>query len=136
VLGGQCIIAATLDEHGTIVHLNNDHELSYGERDGARSAHPRDLARNGHLRQLSAHLADASRYRRLAQVPGGLFFASAHRAIIAFNTSRRNIEIFGTANEAILSTVDAKDRTIAAATDRNDMYGGETRELQYAAPHY
>jgi 2-dehydropantoate 2-reductase len=37
VLGGQCIIAATLDEQGTIVHLNNNHELSYGERDGARS---------------------------------------------------------------------------------------------------
>jgi 2-dehydropantoate 2-reductase len=37
VLGGQCIIAATLDEHGTIVHLNSNHEISYGERDGARS---------------------------------------------------------------------------------------------------
>jgi 2-dehydropantoate 2-reductase len=38
VLGGQCYIAATLDQNRAIVHLNNDHELSYGERDGGRSA--------------------------------------------------------------------------------------------------
>jgi 2-dehydropantoate 2-reductase len=38
VLGGQCYIAATLDQNRTIVHLNNDHELSFGERDGGRSA--------------------------------------------------------------------------------------------------
>jgi 2-dehydropantoate 2-reductase len=38
VLGGQCYIAATLDESRAIVHLNNDHELSFGERDGGRSA--------------------------------------------------------------------------------------------------
>jgi 2-dehydropantoate 2-reductase len=37
VLGGHCYIAATLDESRTIVHLNNDHELSFGERDGSRS---------------------------------------------------------------------------------------------------
>jgi 2-dehydropantoate 2-reductase len=38
VLGGQCYIAATLDEDHAIVHLNNDHELSFGEREGGRSA--------------------------------------------------------------------------------------------------
>jgi 2-dehydropantoate 2-reductase len=38
VLGGQCYIAATLDPDGAIVHLNNDHELSFGERDGGRTA--------------------------------------------------------------------------------------------------
>jgi 2-dehydropantoate 2-reductase len=38
VLGGQCYIAATLDESRAIVHLNNDHELSFGERDGGRTA--------------------------------------------------------------------------------------------------
>ncbi len=38
VLGGQCYIAATLDQDRAIVHLNNDHELSFGERDGGRSA--------------------------------------------------------------------------------------------------
>jgi 2-dehydropantoate 2-reductase len=37
VLGGQCYIAATLDENRTVVHLNTDHELSFGERDGNRS---------------------------------------------------------------------------------------------------
>jgi len=35
VLGGQCIIAATLDDRGAIVHLNRDHQLAFGSRDGA-----------------------------------------------------------------------------------------------------
>ena len=34
VLGGECIIAATLDEHKAIRHLNTDHDLTFGERSG------------------------------------------------------------------------------------------------------
>jgi 2-dehydropantoate 2-reductase len=34
VLGGQCLIAATLNEKREIVHLNDTHALSFGERDG------------------------------------------------------------------------------------------------------
>ena len=37
VLGGQCIIAATLTEQGTIVHLNDAHSLTFGEREGGMS---------------------------------------------------------------------------------------------------
>jgi 2-dehydropantoate 2-reductase len=37
VLGGQCVIAATLDAEGRIIHLNQSHELSFGERDGVLS---------------------------------------------------------------------------------------------------
>jgi hypothetical protein len=37
VLGGQCVIAATLNEKREIVHLNKSHSLSFGERDGAMS---------------------------------------------------------------------------------------------------
>lgn len=38
VLGGVCLIAATIDERGRIVHLSPAHDLSYGERSGAASA--------------------------------------------------------------------------------------------------
>ncbi len=38
VLGGKCLIAATLDADGSIRHLNNNHSLTFGERDGSRSA--------------------------------------------------------------------------------------------------
>jgi 2-dehydropantoate 2-reductase len=38
VLGGQCVISATLDVDGAIVHLNDLHALSFGELDGSRSA--------------------------------------------------------------------------------------------------
>jgi 2-dehydropantoate 2-reductase len=36
VLGGQCLIAVALKD-GEIAHLNDTHELSFGERDGALS---------------------------------------------------------------------------------------------------
>jgi 2-dehydropantoate 2-reductase len=38
VLGGQCAISTTLDAEGRILHLNDLHALTYGERDGSRSA--------------------------------------------------------------------------------------------------
>ena len=38
VLGGQCVIAATLDAAGEIVHLNTMHSMTIGERAGGRSA--------------------------------------------------------------------------------------------------
>lgn len=38
VLGGQCQISATLDAEGRVVHLNDWHQLSFGELDGSRSA--------------------------------------------------------------------------------------------------
>jgi len=38
VLGGQCVIAATLDAQGIVRHLNPSHGVTFGERDGSRSA--------------------------------------------------------------------------------------------------
>lgn len=37
VLGGQCVIAATLDAQGVVRHLNQSHSVTFGERDGTRS---------------------------------------------------------------------------------------------------
>jgi len=37
-IGGLCLISSVLDADGRIVHLNDLHVLSCGERDGARSA--------------------------------------------------------------------------------------------------
>jgi 2-dehydropantoate 2-reductase len=37
VLGGLCVISATLDPEGAIVHLNDLHSLTFGELDGSRS---------------------------------------------------------------------------------------------------
>jgi 2-dehydropantoate 2-reductase len=37
VLGGQCVISASLDNEGRILHLNRMHGLTFGERDGHRS---------------------------------------------------------------------------------------------------
>lgn len=44
VLGGRCLIAASLNEKGEIVHLNDKHELDFGERNGTLSARVKEIA--------------------------------------------------------------------------------------------
>lgn len=44
VLGGQCVISAALDSEGRILHLNEAHSLTFGERDGTRSARAEAIA--------------------------------------------------------------------------------------------
>jgi 2-dehydropantoate 2-reductase len=44
ILGGQCVIAATLDAQRVVVHLNDSHKLTFGERDGVISDRIRDVA--------------------------------------------------------------------------------------------
>ncbi|MFJ9534866.1 2-dehydropantoate 2-reductase [Herbaspirillum sp. NPDC101396] len=38
ILGGQCVIASTVDTDGAILHLNTFHGMTFGERDGAASS--------------------------------------------------------------------------------------------------
>src|SRR6516165_9147342 len=57
VLGGQCIISATLDGEGRILHLNDLHFLSFGEQNGAKS--PRVVA-------IAAAFSDAKFYSQLS----------------------------------------------------------------------
>ena len=44
VLGGQCVISTTLDAEGRVLHLNDTHLVSFGERDGSRSARAEAIA--------------------------------------------------------------------------------------------
>lgn len=46
VLGGQCVIAATLSAEGVVHHLNQSHSLTYGERDGSRSERVERIAQS------------------------------------------------------------------------------------------
>ena len=43
VLGGQCLISTVVDDSGAIVHLNDTHEISFGELDGSRSQRVEDI---------------------------------------------------------------------------------------------
>jgi 2-dehydropantoate 2-reductase len=59
VLGGQCVIAATLDEDGRILHLNEAHGLTYGERSGEMSARIARIARVFEGAGFQARASDA-----------------------------------------------------------------------------
>jgi 2-dehydropantoate 2-reductase len=74
VLGGLCVISATLGEGGDIVHLNELHSLVYGELDGAHSARgaaiEADFAKAGFDARLSPEI-------RLEMWEKWVFIASA-----------------------------------------------------------
>ena len=44
VLGGQCVISATLDGDGRVLHLNEFHSLSFGEQNGETSPRTEAIA--------------------------------------------------------------------------------------------
>ncbi len=54
VLGGQCLIAAALTD-GEIVHLNDTHELSFGEQNGALSDRVKAIATLMEGARFNAH---------------------------------------------------------------------------------
>ena len=58
VLGGQCFIAVTLNEQHEIVHLNETHDLSFGERDGSRSDRVEAIASVLSNAKFNAHLSE------------------------------------------------------------------------------
>lgn len=45
VLGGQCLISLDRDASGTIVHLNDTNQLTFGELDGQRTARVQQVAK-------------------------------------------------------------------------------------------
>ena len=45
VLGGTCAIASKVSDAGEIMHLNDIHSMTFGERDGAQSARTEAIAR-------------------------------------------------------------------------------------------
>jgi 2-dehydropantoate 2-reductase len=61
VLGGQCVISATLDADGAIVHLNELHALTFGELDGSHSRRIETVASALLNAGLDARLSDEIR---------------------------------------------------------------------------
>jgi 2-dehydropantoate 2-reductase len=59
VLGGQCLISTMLDPDGRILHLNDTHLLSFGERDGSRSARTEAIASALSGARFEARLSEA-----------------------------------------------------------------------------
>ena len=59
VLGGQCLISAAMDPDGRILHLSDTHRLSFGERDGSRSARIETIASVLSGARLEARVSEA-----------------------------------------------------------------------------
>jgi 2-dehydropantoate 2-reductase len=59
ILGGLCLIAVTLNEKHEVVHLNNTHDLSFGERDGSRSPRVETIASILSLARFESRLTES-----------------------------------------------------------------------------
>jgi 2-dehydropantoate 2-reductase len=59
VFGGQCLISATLDPEGRVLHLNDMHLLSFGEQDGSLSARATAIAATLSGARLESRLSAA-----------------------------------------------------------------------------
>jgi 2-dehydropantoate 2-reductase len=58
ILGGQCVIAATLDAQREVIHLDDNHKLTFGERDGVISDRIRHVAGTLDNAGFDARLSD------------------------------------------------------------------------------
>ena len=61
VLGGQCVISATLDASGGIVHLNDLHSLTFGELAGGRTSRIEAIAAAMSGARFDARLSEEMR---------------------------------------------------------------------------
>jgi 2-dehydropantoate 2-reductase len=59
VLGGQCAVSTMLDPDGRVVHLNDTHTLTFGERRAPRSARVEAIASEFSGAGFEAHLSEA-----------------------------------------------------------------------------
>jgi 2-dehydropantoate 2-reductase len=59
VLGGQCVIAVTLNQNHEIVHLNDQHDLSFGELAGGRSPRVEAIAQAMAKARFKSRLSEA-----------------------------------------------------------------------------
>jgi 2-dehydropantoate 2-reductase len=59
VLGGQCLISATLDAEGRIIHISDLHLLSFGEQDGSKSGRVQAIATTLSGARFEVHLSTA-----------------------------------------------------------------------------
>ncbi len=59
VLGGQCVISATLDTAGHILHLNDTHSLTFGEQGGGQSARTKAISEAFSDAKFTAQASDS-----------------------------------------------------------------------------
>ena len=148
VLGGLCFISATRGPHGEIIHLNQQHTLSYGERDGAHSPRMARIAEAFASANFDGRASDAivqemwekwvfiatgAGLTCLMRAPvgdivaaGGAEFAVALLDECAAIAARAGAPIRLTAMERSRATFTAAGSTLAASMLRDMESGGRT----------
>jgi 2-dehydropantoate 2-reductase len=102
VLGGQCVISATLDDDGRILHLNDIHFLSFGEQNGVKSPRVAAIAAAFAGTKFDSELSTAilqemwEKWATIATVAGvTCLLRGAVGDIIAAGAGQMAIDMFG-----------------------------------------
>jgi len=111
ILGGQCLIAVTVSEKGEIVHLNETHDISFGERDGSMSDRVKSIAR---LMQTTRFQVRASTEIVHEMWSKWVFIAAAASATCLMRASVGDIGAAPGGTEFVLGLLE-ECRSIAAA---------------------
>jgi 2-dehydropantoate 2-reductase len=101
VLGGQCVISATLDGDGRVLHLNDLHFVSFGEQDGAKSERVAAIAQTFSGAKFDSQLSTAilqemwEKWAIIASVAGiTCLLRGAVGDIVAAGAGQRAMDIY------------------------------------------
>jgi 2-dehydropantoate 2-reductase len=103
VLGGQCLIAASLNQQREVAHLNDTHELSFGELDGSMSEHVQAITA---LMEGVRFQARASTQIQQEMWEKWVFLASAASSHCLMRASVGDIQASPGGNEFVLGLIE------------------------------
>jgi 2-dehydropantoate 2-reductase len=146
VLGGQCVIAATLSKERAIVHLNDLHALSFGERDGGISERAQAIATAMRGAKFDVHASENivqemwEKWMFLATLAGGtcLFRGSVGDILAAPQGTDRLLELLEECRAAASANgypprADVSERVRKTVTTASPLTASMLRDIESKA---
>jgi 2-dehydropantoate 2-reductase len=143
VLGGQCVIAATLNKERAVVHLNDMHALSFGERDGGMSERIQAIATAMHGAKFSVRASEDivqemwEKWIFLATLAGGtcLFRGSVGDIVAAPQGADRMLELFDECRAVAIANgypprAEVRERMRTTLTTASSLTASMLRDIQ------
>ena len=147
VLGGQCVISATVDSEGRVLHLNDLHFLSFGEQNGAKSERVKAIAETFSNAKFDAALSTAilqemwEKWAIIAAVAGiTCLLRGAVGDIVAAGAGQRAMDIYAeccaiVAANGFAPGESARKRSIGMLTTPGSTFAASMlRDIERGAP--
>jgi 2-dehydropantoate 2-reductase len=147
VLGGQCVISATVDSEGCVLHLNDLHFVSFGEQNGAKSARVAAIAETFSNAKFESQFSTAilqemwEKWAIIASVAGiTCLLRGAVGDIVAAGAGQRAMDIYAeccaiAAANGFAPGESARKRSIGMLTTPGSTFAASMlRDIERGAP--